>query len=112
MNKVAFGDLCAKMSHFLDFANVEREIEQIVQQKISEALLSKAVNGSRPRQDVLADYLAGDARNQERLRLIVRLAGGSEERMKRIFASWGETAPLKEILQSSKKKKANCGFFE
>ena len=97
MNKISFEEWKKGIANFLDFPDVESEIESEIKDNTREILLTKAHNGSRPAIDVLTNYLEGDTEDKK-LKIIVGLAGSSVEKLKRVFKAkfpeipWGRWA--------------------
>ena len=59
-------------------------MEQLVEERTRDVLLTKAKNGGRSPADTIFDYLDHKEWNR-RLETIVGLSGGSKERLKRVF---------------------------
>ena len=85
--KLTIEELRAGMQVFLDFPDVERTLQQEVEQTVNRILLSKAQNGGRDPVDVLTDYLDAGGDTEERLKVIIGFSSGSLERVKRIYES-------------------------
>ena len=83
--KLTLEELRAGMQSFLNFPNVERGIQEDVEQTVNKILLSKAQNGGRNPVDVLTDYLNAGRDTEERLKIIVGFSRGSVEKVKRIY---------------------------
>ena len=96
MKKASFESLLDNMSHFLDFPEIESEIDKKIQEIVEWAILSVTKNGDRSPEDVLSDYLSVD-REQKKLKIIVAMAGGSEEKLKRIVASFFDGASISKV---------------
>ncbi len=109
VEKIAFEKVLESMSHFLDFKEVEDEIENLIEEAASLSLLTSAKNDGRPKAEVLADYLASDS-NEERIKLMVGMAGGSTERLKRIVAAMFDGASL-SILGRDKAARQRIAKF-
>lgn len=84
LKKCTFEELLGSVSHFLDFPDIEEEIENLIQVEILNTMLAQTHNGDRPEIDVLSDYLE---KSVDTLALIARMSGGSLEKLKRIVAS-------------------------
>ena len=83
--KLQLEELTSRMSVFLEFPEVEERIEAEVNETVETILLSKVTIGGRSSIDVLTDYLSSGGSDEDRLKLIVGLTGGSLERLKRVY---------------------------
>ena len=85
--KLTLQELRDGMQVFLDFPNIEEELQEEIEQTVDRILLAQAQNGGRPPVDVLTDYL--NARNvndmEERMKVIIGFSSGSLEKVKRIY---------------------------
>ncbi|MCY4129528.1 MAG: hypothetical protein OXG15_09870 [Gammaproteobacteria bacterium] len=88
MNKIDLDELRENMQHFLKFHDVEDAVERKIKELTESILLTTTMNGGRPSEDVLYDYLGSDDREQNRLKAIIALSGGSLEKLKRIVEFW------------------------
>ena len=113
MEKIDFDELIQRMSHFLDFPQVEDDIECLVAISAAEAMLTD-VNGCSQRDkqpvEVLTEYLQNDPK-AEKLKLVVRIAGGSIERLKRIVAAMHDHASITDISSNELLRKRVASFL-
>lgn len=98
------------MRPFLDFPNVESQIEAEIARKTKSTLLSETRNGNRPKVDVLTDYLGNGNRN-ERLQIIVGMSGGSLEKLRRIFEAIYPTGNFKTFLRDDQQRRRIASFL-
>lgn len=94
--KGSFEQVLQSMSHFLNFPDIESEIDKLIEESVKLSLLPKSTKESSATHDVLADYLSEDP-NQKKLKMVVAMAGGSLEKLKRVIASIFEDATLESI---------------
>ena len=85
MNKISFDELLGVTSHFLNFPDVEAEMEQIIARRMQAALGATPNNGGRPRVDVIDDFLKDDGREQRNLKMLIAMTSGSLEKLRRIL---------------------------
>ena len=104
-------ELKAGMHVFLDFPDVERNIQQEIEQTVNKILLSKAQNGGRPPVDVLTDYLDAGSDTEERLKVIVGFSSGSLERLKRIYEAMFPGVRWSRLWQDEKKRRRIADFL-
>ena len=96
MKKIEFKDLVENIKHFLEFPEIEDLIEKEINDQTENVLLTITTNGSRPPEAVLFDYLENDP-DEEKLKAVIALSGGSLEKLKRIISFWftqGTTAKV------------------
>ncbi len=86
-DKIPYAEFTASMRVFLDFPQVEDSMRAEAREIIGKIMLSRAQNGGRPPVDVLSDYLDAGADAEKRLKFIIGLAGGSLEKIKRVYAA-------------------------
>ena len=82
--KISYNQLKKDMCVFLNIPEVEKSLKKEMNNFIETILLLKPQNGNRQPIDVLTDYLS-TSNQHERLKIILALSNGSEERLKRIF---------------------------
>ena len=85
MNKISFEELLKVASHFLNFPDVEDEMDRLVEERIKIALDATPSNGSRPQADVIDDFLKDDEKEQRNLKMLIAMTAGSLEKLKRIL---------------------------
>ncbi len=110
MKKISFENLLDNMSYFLNFPEVESEIEEQILELAEQSVLSETKNGNRPAVDVLADYLKDD-KGQNKLKMVIAMAGGSEEKLKRIVASVFDGAPINKIKTDAEIRRRVASFL-
>ena len=88
MTKFTLDQWRESISHFLDFHEVEHGIQEEVERDIQAIRFTSPTNGTRAHEDVLEEYLADTKQKSKRkLAVMVHLAGGSLERLQRVFAA-------------------------
>jgi len=109
--KIGFDELVQSMSFFLDFPEVEDEIEYLVAKSAAEATLAEVTAHAKKKPvDVLSEYLCNDPK-ANKLKLVVRIAGGSIERLKRIVEAMYNGASINDISKNEVIRKRIASFL-
>ncbi|MGI9305705.1 MAG: DpnII family type II restriction endonuclease [Gammaproteobacteria bacterium] len=109
--KITFAELTASMRVFLDFPAVEDAVRGEIRKIIGKIMLSKAQNGGRPPVDVLTDYLNAGQDAEMRLKFIIGFAGGSLEKVKRVYEALFPGKPWNEIKHNEKVRRRIAAFL-
>ncbi len=101
MKKLSLKEMRESMSHFLNFPDLEDEMERLVQEGKREALDATPRNGSRSREDAIADFLQQDDSTNKNLKMLISLSAGSLERLSRLIKFWFGKGTEKSIRSNA-----------
>ena len=81
--KMPFDEVRRRMHPFLDFPDVEEDVQKEVREVVEKALPDNMQSGNVPDAEVLAAYL--QSHTEQRLKILIGFSHGSLEKLKRVY---------------------------
>ena len=111
MEKVSFEELLDSMSHFLNFPDVENEMDMLIADRKAVVRQAAPRNGRRHGIDVIDDFLKEDKADRRNLKMLIALSGGSLEKFRRIVAFLFDRADIKRIRNDTEMRRKITEFL-